>query len=99
MFKIWLKNKTTQLFFVLWLHISILNLFFVNKRGAVFLWKENSELNTFVTHFVVALVAVFFYTAVAKIRVHYSQKKVSLGNNLFVFGSVIMLAMIGLLLF
>jgi hypothetical protein len=68
MFKIWLKNKTTQLFFVLWFHISLLNLFFVNKNGFVFLWKQNGELNTLLTHFFTALIATLSYLAITKIR-------------------------------
>ena len=99
MFKHWLKNKTTQLFFVLWLHISLLNLFFVNKRGIVFLWQNNSELNTLLTHFVTALTATLFYIAIIKIRLRLAEKKLTLGNNVFVFGSAVMLALIGFFLF
>jgi hypothetical protein len=98
MLKIWLKNKTTQLFFVLWLHISLLNLFFVNKGGFVFLWKQNGELNTLLTHFCTALIATLFYLAVTKIRVGLREKKFSMGNNVFVFGSVIIVILIGFIL-
>ncbi len=98
MLKIWLKSKTTQLFFVLWFHISLLNLFFVNKRGAVFLWQENSELNTLLTHFIAALTAVMFYIAITRIRHYFLQQKVRFGNKLFVMGSIVMLVMIGLLI-
>jgi hypothetical protein len=98
MLKIWLKNKTTQLFFVLWLHISLLNLFFVNKGGFVFLWKQNGELNTLLTHFSTALIATLFYLAITKVRTRLAGKKFSLGNNVFVFGSVIMVVLIGFIL-
>jgi len=98
MFKGWKNNKTVHLFLVLWVHISLLNLFFVNHRGAVFLWQENSELNTLITHFVIALSAVFFYMMVSKLRVLFSNKKFALGNNLFILGSLAMMALIGLLL-
>jgi len=94
MLKIWLKNKTTQLFFVLWLHISLLNLFFVNKGGFVFLWKQNGELNTLLTHFCTAFIATLFYMAITRIRIGLAGKKVSLGNNVFVFGSVVMVGLI-----
>jgi hypothetical protein len=94
MLKIWLKNKTTQLFFVLWLHISLLNLFFVNKGGFVFLWKQNGELNTLLTHFCTALIATLFYMAITSIRIRLAGKKFSLGNNVFVFGSVVMVGLI-----
>lgn len=98
MFKVWAKNKTVYLFFVLWIHISLLNLFFVNRHGAVFLWQENSELNTLITHLIIAFSTVLFYILVTKIRVFVSDKKFGLGNNLFIFGSVAMMVLIGLLI-
>jgi hypothetical protein len=73
-FKRWAKNKTVHLFCVLWIHISLLNLFFVNGNGAVFLWQENSELNTLITHFVIALTAVLFYMMVSKVRILFTNK-------------------------
>jgi hypothetical protein len=74
MLKVWLKNKTTQLFLVLWLHISFLNLFFVNQGGFVFLWKQNGELNTLMTHFFTALIATVFYMMIKKIRTGLIEK-------------------------
>jgi hypothetical protein len=74
MLKAWLTNKATQLFFVLWLHISLLNLFFVNKRGIVFLWQQNSEINTLLIHFITALIAALIYIAVTKIRIGLAEK-------------------------
>ena len=74
MLKIWLENKTTQLFLVLWLHISLLNLFFVNQGGFVFLWEQNGELNTLMTHFFTALIATAFYMMITKIRIGLIEK-------------------------
>jgi hypothetical protein len=99
MLKAWLTNKATQLFFVLWLHISLLNLFFVNKRGIVFLWQQNSELNTLLTHFITALIAALIYIAVTKIRIGLAEKKLTMGNHFFVVGSVVMVLLIGFFLF
>ncbi|MBA6380219.1 MULTISPECIES: hypothetical protein [unclassified Colwellia] len=99
MLKAWLTNKATQLFFVLWLHISLLNLFFVNKRGVVFLWQQNSELNTLLTHFITALIAALIYIAITKIRIGLAEKKLTMGNNVFVVGSVVMVLLIGFFLF
>lgn len=75
MLKAWLTNKTTQLFLVLWLHISLLNLFFVNKGGVVFLWKQNGELNTLLTHFFTALIATIAYMIITRIRKGSIEKK------------------------
>ena len=99
MLKAWLTNKATQLFFVLWLHISLLNLFFVNKRGIVFLWQQNSEINTLLIHFITALIAALIYIAVTKIRIGLAEKKLTMGNNVFVVGSVVMVLLIGFFLF
>ncbi|AOW76943.1 hypothetical protein A3Q34_08775 [Colwellia sp. PAMC 20917] len=99
MLKAWLTNKATQLFFVLWLHISLLNLFFVNKRGIVFLWQQNSELNTLLTHFITALIAALIYIVVTKIRIGLAEKKLTMGNHFFVVGSVVMVLLIGFFLF
>jgi hypothetical protein len=99
MLKAWLTNKATQLFFVLWLHISLLNLFFVNKRGIVFLWQQNSELNTLLIHFITALIAALIYIAVTKIRIGLAEKKLTMGNHFFVVGSVVMVLLIGFFLF
>jgi hypothetical protein len=99
MLKAWLTNKATQLFFVLWLHISLLNLFFVNKRGIVFLWQQNSELNTLLTHFITALIAALIYIAVTKIRIGLAEKKLMMDNHFFVVGSVVMVLLIGFFLF
>jgi hypothetical protein len=98
MFKTWLKNKTTQLFFVLWFHISLLNLFFVNKNGFVFLWKQNGEINTLLTHFFTALIATLLYFVISKIRVGLAEKKLSFSHNFFVVGSIIMIILIGFIL-
>jgi len=95
MFKGQNNNKTVYLFLVLWLHISLLNLFFVGSQGAVFLWQENSELNTLVTHFLIALSAVLFYMLVTKIRVFFADKPLVMGNNFLVFGSLALMALIG----
>jgi hypothetical protein len=67
MFKVWLNNKNTQLFFVLWLHITLLNLFFANQNGFVFLWQESAELNTLLTHLFSALAATLFYLVISKV--------------------------------
>ncbi|MBA6337898.1 hypothetical protein H4J57_11885 [Colwellia sp. BRX8-7] len=99
MLKAWLTNKATQLFFVLWLHISLLNLFFVNKRGIVFLWQQNSEINTLLIHFITALIAALIYIAVTKIRIGLAEKKLTMGNHFFVVGSVVMVLLIGFFLF
>lgn len=62
------KFKVTLMFFVIWAHVSLLNLFFVNYSGPVFLWQENSELITIEVHFIIALATTGFYLLVTKLR-------------------------------
>jgi hypothetical protein len=92
------RNKTVYLFCVLWIHISLLNLFFVNRNGAVFLWQENSELNTLVAHFVIALCAVLFYIMLGRVHTFFTNKKFGFGTNLFIWVSLVMMALISILL-
>ena len=50
--------KQVVIFFaVLFVHISVLNLFFVSGNGAVFLWQENLQWHTVFTHFCTVLAA------------------------------------------
>ncbi|TWX72990.1 hypothetical protein [Colwellia sp. C1TZA3] len=62
------QYKMTLLFFILWAHVSLLNLFYVNYRGPVFLWQENSEFRTILTHFLIALITTAFFLAITKLR-------------------------------
>ncbi|MBA6327749.1 hypothetical protein H4J46_07340 [Colwellia sp. MB02u-6] len=62
------QYKMTLLFFILWAHVSLLNLFYVNYRGPIFLWQENSELRTIQTHFLIALITTVFFVAITKLR-------------------------------
>jgi hypothetical protein len=65
----------------------------------VFLWQQNSEINTLLIHFITALIAALIYIAVTKIRIGLAEKKLTMGNHFFVVGSVIMVLLIGFFLF
>jgi len=56
-----LAKKSAVLFLVIWLHITLLDLFYVNHNGVVFLWQENSELKTLLIHLLIATLTTFFY--------------------------------------
>jgi len=62
------QYKMTLLFLLLWLHVSLLNLFYVNYRGPVFLWEENSQLLTIQVHCLIALTSTGFFLAITKLR-------------------------------
>jgi hypothetical protein len=61
------QYKITLLFFILWAHVSLLNLFYVNYSGPIFLWQENSALRTIQTHFLIALITTVFFVAITKL--------------------------------
>mgnify|MGYP000683330973 CR=1 FL=1 len=57
------KKQLTLLFLTFWIHISVLDLFYINYRGVVFLWQDNGKIITLLTHGIIALVtvAVFYF--------------------------------------
>ncbi len=92
------QYKITLIFFVLWAHVSLLNLFFVNYSGPVFLWQENSELLTIQVHFLIALSTTIFYLMVSKIRQLKRNKKLIIADKTWLLCSVILILSIGFLL-
>ena len=55
------RRQTILLVFVIWLPIYLLDSIYVFNRGAFFLFKENTQLNTLLTHSVIALFTLFFF--------------------------------------
>ena len=51
----WYKNKTLQVFIIIFLHMSILDFFHVGSKGAVFFVEESLRLHTILIHLGVAL--------------------------------------------
>lgn len=92
-------KKTFFLFLIIWLHVSLLDLFFVNYSGPVFLWKENTELKTLAVHFSIALITTFSFMLAEKMHQLYQQGALFIREPLLIACSIGMLAAIGLLLF
>ncbi|ASP48105.1 hypothetical protein B5D82_10240 [Cognaticolwellia beringensis] len=92
------QYKMILLFFVLWAHVSLLNLFFVNYSGPVFLWEQNSQFLTIQTHFLIALITTFFFLAVTKLRLMNRKKSVKITDKIWLTCSVLLLASIAFLL-
>jgi len=61
-------------FIIIWLHVSILDLFFITYKGPVFLWQENSEFITLAVHFLIALTTTGLYKLLFKVRANQSEK-------------------------
>jgi len=60
--KQFLARHQLKLFFVIiWLHVSMLDLFYITYRGPVFLWQENAQLITLAVHFSIAALTTCCY--------------------------------------
>jgi hypothetical protein len=88
------QYKMTLLFFVLWAHVSLLNLFFVNYSGPVFLWEENSQLLTIQTHFLIALMTTAFFLGITKLRQINRHKSFKITDKIWLVCSVLLIASI-----
>ncbi|WP_085300627.1 hypothetical protein [Cognaticolwellia mytili] len=96
--KVIYQYKMALLFLALWAHVSLLNLFYVNYKGPVFLWQENSEPLTIQVHFLIALLATGFYLAISKLRQIDSDKKVRITDKFWLVCSLVLVLSIGFLL-
>ncbi|AWB56442.1 hypothetical protein DBO93_01900 [Colwellia sp. Arc7-D] len=92
------QYKMVLLFFILWAHVSLLNLFFVNYSGPVFLWEQNSQLLTIQTHFFIALITTVFFLLVTKLRMINRHKKVKISDKIWLLCSILLLASITFLI-
>lgn len=92
------QYKMTLLFLVLWAHVSLLNLFFVNYSGPVFLWQENSEPKTIQVHLLIAFVTTLFFLAVTKLRAINRDETVKIRDKIWLVCSALLLAGIVFLL-
>ncbi|KGJ87895.1 hypothetical protein [Thalassotalea sp. ND16A] len=53
------KKKIAMCFAVLFIHITLLDLFLLTRRGPRFLWAESFELKTFSVHLGITLISCF----------------------------------------
>lgn len=73
------RHQVKLLFVVIWLHISVLDLFFVTYSGPVFLWQDNTKVLTLAVHFIIALAVTALYQLISFIR---KSKRQKLGEQL-----------------
>jgi len=64
------RHQVKLLLVVIWLHVSVLDLFYITYNGPVFLWQDNSQLLTLVVHFSIALATAGLFKMIAKARVN-----------------------------
>lgn len=67
-------HKFKLFFIIIWLHVSILDLFYITYNGPVFLWQENSQLLTLMVHVFIALISTGLYKALSKVRANKFKK-------------------------
>ncbi|OUR60171.1 hypothetical protein A9Q74_14360 [Colwellia sp. 39_35_sub15_T18] len=68
------RHRLKLMFVLVWLHISLLDLFYLTYRGPVFLWHDNAQLLTITVHFSIALMTVIFYWLISKLLSKYLSK-------------------------
>jgi len=93
------NKRTTWLFITLFVHISLLDLFFVTYNGPVFLWDKNSEMLTILTHFTIALCSVLFYLLISKLRGQYQAGQFKIGEKIWIMCSLFLVLSIGFIVF
>lgn len=97
--KVIYQYKMALLFIAFWAHVSILNLFYFNYSGPVFLFEENSEPLTIQVHCLIALVSTAIYFLVEKLRVANHLKKSKTTDKIWFVSCVILVASIIVVLF
>ncbi|MGL1958614.1 MAG: hypothetical protein OCD00_15005 [Colwellia sp.] len=94
-----IRHQRKMFFVIIWLHISILDLFYVTYRGPVFLWQKNAELLTLVVHFGIALATLAFYLLLKKISGEYQLGKFKISNKVWLLCSICLFFSITFLIF
>ncbi len=61
------RHQEKLLFAVVWLHVTMLNLFYVSYSGPIFFWSESVQLKTLAIHLSVALVTLGLYFTLIKL--------------------------------
>lgn len=95
---LWFKSKTTYLFLVLMLHITLLDLFFVGANGAVFLIDKNLEMKTIVTHLLIVCVSVSFYMFIDRLNQYYRESSIKVKDFNWIVWSVLFIFLLGFIL-
>ncbi|TRX53173.1 hypothetical protein [Thalassomonas sp. M1454] len=71
------KKKVTLLALVLWLHITILDLFVVTSKGPQLLWQDNIRIETLVTHILLVALSVLSFIFIHRIHLNKISKSLS----------------------
>ncbi|XQW84703.1 hypothetical protein ACOYR1_16430 [Thalassotalea piscium] len=83
------------IFLLLWLHVTVLDLFYVTTSKIVFLWHENFAPLTLLVHFSTAVAATLFYICVTYFRRVYAVNNTLLGEKFCLVSSLLLVILIG----
>lgn len=93
-----LKSKTLLLFVILFLHVSLLDLFYVTYSGLVFLWLENAQLDTVLVHFLTAILTTALYLLLIKAKELTKANEIKVNEKFWLASSLVLVFSIGYLL-
>lgn len=93
-----LNTKYIFFFLIIWLHMTLLDLFFVTSSGPVFLFEENSQPLTLLVHFSVAIATFIGFWLAIKVSQRYKEGKMEVREPILITSSILMVGCIGLLL-
>jgi hypothetical protein len=68
-------HQAKLLLVVVWLHITILDSFYVSYSGPVFFWRESLQLHTLFIHMSIALLTLGLYFLLINLVKHFGSNK------------------------
>ena len=84
---------------MIWLHVTLLDLLYVNRHGAYLLWEEGIRPSTLLTHLLIAITTVFFYLLVIKLSASLKKESDGVDQKAWFYCSAIMIFTLGLLMY
>ncbi|WP_448548207.1 hypothetical protein [Thalassotalea fusca] len=87
-------NKPFILFVILWIHVSVLDLFFVTYQGPVFLFAENTTLTAIITHMLIAAIGTGCYICSCQFRQWRQRKSGGVSDNIWLACSAMLIGAI-----
>lgn len=85
-------------FVVIFVHITVLNLFYVNENGITFFWQQAIQLNTIVTHLLAAGVSLLVYACAEQLVACHRKGQMAIREPVLILCSISMVLSIGFLL-
>ncbi|WP_147301911.1 hypothetical protein [Thalassotalea euphylliae] len=92
------RIRYTCFFLVIFAHISVLNLFYVNEHGITFFWQQAVELRTIATHVITAALSLLIYALVEQCLACYRKGQMAIREPVLILCSISMILSIGFLL-